>query len=104
MTDPQPASGRVPFHDYFTSLSYTYPKQTGNTTRYIFETSVKDLEPPITAKSTVHDNAAGSATASEVLHQHAQHPFHIDVTDSVPAIVDAARDALATCLWQITTQ
>ena len=104
MKNPQPTSGGVPFHDYFTSLAYTYPKQTGNSTRYIFEACVKDLEPPITEKSTVHDNAAGPATATKALHDHHPHPFHIEVTDSVPAMIDAATDALACCGWQMGTQ
>jgi ubiquinone/menaquinone biosynthesis C-methylase UbiE len=86
----------LPFPAYFTALAQTYAKQTGNSTRNLFELAFNDIQAiaPITESSVVHDNAAGPGTASSVVLDHLPGTTVI-VTDNVSAMVTAARDSLA---------
>ncbi|GAB1315507.1 S-adenosyl-L-methionine-dependent methyltransferase [Madurella fahalii] len=98
----------IPSAKFFSSLAATYAKQTGNSTRDIFVSSLDAITSlhPITPSSRIHDNAAGPGTAASVLASTfpAASLPEIVITDSVPAMVSAARDAFASLSPAVTAQ
>ncbi len=94
----QPSQSKgLPFKQYFSALAVNYAKQTGDSTRSVFELSFDGIQAvsPITKDSIVHDNAAGPGTATSVLVD----KFPKDelptilVTDNVPQMVQGAKDS-----------
>lgn len=79
------SSTPLPFPTYFEKLSKIYPKQTSNSTLSIFKQTLPDIDPPITATSAIVPHIT---------------PQEIQITDSVPAMVDAATDLISTQHWE----
>ena len=95
------STGSIPFPAYFNKLSKIYPRQTGNATFSLFKASIEDLDPPITASSIVHDNAAGPATAISAVLNPATTitPQQIHITDSTLGMIEAVTDLISTQKW-----
>ncbi|KAK5944992.1 hypothetical protein PMZ80_002195 [Knufia obscura] len=74
---------------YFAELAPNYHTLTGNTTQDIFAQFLDTYSPKlnITSTSTVHDNAAGPGTATQVLVQRDNAP-KIIATDYAPGMID----------------
>ena len=88
----------LPFPEYFSALAGNYAKQTGNTTRQLFDASFDDINAvlPITKDSIVHDNAAGPGTATSILVDRLSADPGVPkilVTDNVPPMVMGATDS-----------
>lgn len=88
----------LPFPEYFSVLAGNYARQTGNSTRRLFDASFDDINAllPITKDSVIHDNAAGPGTATSVIvDKFSAEPGlpKILVTDNVPPMVTAAKDS-----------
>ncbi|KAJ5177171.1 uncharacterized protein N7482_003048 [Penicillium canariense] len=93
-----------PPSQYFTSLSRNYSRQTGNSTRAIFASSLGLIVPSITSSSVVHDNAGGVGTATSViLDSLDQNELpEVLITDNNPGMVAAATDTFKDMNTRIT--
>ncbi|KAB5585548.1 S-adenosyl-L-methionine-dependent methyltransferase [Coniochaeta sp. 2T2.1] len=91
--------GKVPTPAFFSAMSRVYAKNTGNSTRTILADSLEAITAirPISSGSVIHDNAAGPGTATsamiEALPLSVLSTIQIHITDSVPGMVSAAREA-----------
>jgi ubiquinone/menaquinone biosynthesis C-methylase UbiE len=83
---------------YFTSLSRSYSRQTGNSTRALFASVLGRISPSITSSSVIHDNAGGVGTATSVILDSLTPTSPDDVpevliTDNNPGMIVAAKEA-----------
>ncbi|KAH8888035.1 S-adenosyl-L-methionine-dependent methyltransferase [Thozetella sp. PMI_491] len=96
MVYEQSQSKGLPFPEWFSAMAANYAKQTGDSTRRVFEACLEDIQAikPITKDDIVHDNAAGPGTAASVLVDKLPKDElpTILVTDNVPPMVQAAKD------------
>lgn len=88
----------LPFPEYFSELASNYARQTGNSTRYLFNASFDDITAalPITKDSVIHDNAAGPGTATSVIVDKIPTKSEVPevlITDFVPPMVAGARQS-----------
>jgi len=75
--------------EYFRKLAANYAYNTGNSTKNLFAKTLDHIA-PISSDSTIHDNACGPGTASEVLlSAFPETDFTIIATDMVPTMIDA---------------
>lgn len=92
------SSNANPPPEYFTSLARNYARQTGNSTRAIFASSLDLIASSITSSAVIHDNAGGVGTATSVILDSFVSTSQdgipeVLITDNSPAMVAAACEA-----------